>query len=153
MVSFPAPLVASPRQHCAISQVLLAQVVSRRWKFIDQSRQWVKPAMAVARDGFLPALMAGAVWECRVPLEALSKQQFVGIEEPTPYWFPCGFYLGSNPRPHQWVFPLLAHMEAHASDGVIDLEPAWTAWSEGIKGTLQHATFRLPLVLLPGQAA
>lgn len=141
--------VVSPRQPCALGQLLWAQVSANKWGFTGPDGAEVPGLLAVSRMGFLPALMAAAVWECRVPMEELSRQLFVGFEEPTTHRFSCGFYLASKPAPHRWAFPLLAHLRTHLKDGVVDLEPAWSAWTEGVRGTSMNLTFCLPLDLRP----
>lgn len=149
--------IASLRVHSgstsALSRVLLEHAQSARWRFVGPDGQPVTPEQALGGNGFLPALMAGAVWECRLPLSALEDQRFEGFEEPTTHRFVCGFYLASEAPAHQWAFPILAHLRTHLQDGVVDLEPAWSAWTEAVRGTSQGLTFRVQLALQPDPRA
>jgi len=148
------PSLALPfEQPCALSRVLSATAAVRQWHWRGIDGQPVPTEKVLSRAGFLPALMAGAVWECHVPVETLRDQLFVGFEEPAPHVFPCGFYLASNPSPNDWAFPIVKHLETHAVGGVVDLEPACSAWAEAMRGTARGLTFRLRLELRPSDAA
>lgn len=152
MTSSDLPLVL-PGSASALSRVLLEHAQAARWRFVGPYGQPVGAEQALKSTGFLPALMAGAVWECRLPLSALEDQRFAGFEEPTSHRFVCGFFLASDAPAHQWAFPILSHLRTHLHDGVVDLEPAWSAWTEAVRGTSQGLTFRVHLALHPDPKA
>jgi len=153
MLAFPSSPLPSHHRSCALSRVLEQHPWVSRCRFRGPAGQEVPFEDVARRDGWLPALMAAAVWECRVPLDTFSEHRFVAFDEPTSHRFSCGFFLETDPASHAWAFPILAHLMAHEEDGWVDLEPAWTAWGEAVRGAGLGLTFRASLEFRPDPAA
>lgn len=101
--------------------------------------QPVPLASALARDGWLPALLVAAVADGAIEPQALLHEGFVGSEEPHAGDRVCGFAVETDPAPERWAMGVWRHLRANQHQGCVNLDAAWAAWCEGLKATLQSA--------------
>ncbi len=118
----------------ALGLALARHAQRQPWRWRADGRE-IMPSEAFARDGWLPALMAGAAWELQIPWDELVKERFCTYNEPSPWYLACGFYLASDPCPMTWAFPIWRHVSAHEHQGWVELDCSVNAWLEGLKGS------------------
>lgn len=130
------PFLKSPSylRPSALGLALLRHARRQPWQW-RIGGQPVPIEQVFARDGWLPAVMAGAAWELHVPWAYLARERFATYEEPNPVSLDCGFYLTSDPDPLVWTFPIWRHLKNHEHQGVVNLDDGFNAWVEGVKGS------------------
>lgn len=118
----------------ALGSALARHAERSGWRWRVNGRE-IQPTEAFARDGWLPAIMAGTVWETLVPWDCLAAERFVAYEEPHPFFLGCGFFLDSDPSPTAWSFAVWRHLTQHQHEGWVDLDCSVNAWLEGLRGS------------------
>lgn len=131
---FPELITFQHLRASALGQALALHAQRQPWRWRVEGRE-VMPSEVFARDGWLPALMAGAAWELQIPWGRLVAERFDSYHEPSPVFLACGFFLASDPNPMDWTFPIWRHVRAHEHQGWVDLDCSVNAWKEGLRGS------------------